>query len=42
MKAELHRLKKELKDNDQFADKQPPYGADWQPPRKGKKGQESP
>jgi arylsulfatase A-like enzyme len=31
LKAELYRLKKELKDNDQFADTQPPPGVDGQP-----------
>ena len=38
LKAELYRLKKELKDNDQFADEQPPPGVDGQPARapKGK------
>ncbi len=30
LKAELYRLKKELKDEDQFADKQPPAGVDGQ------------
>ncbi|HEY3322021.1 MAG TPA: sulfatase [Planctomycetota bacterium] len=28
LKAEMYRLKKELKDEDQFADKQPPHGVD--------------
>lgn len=28
LKTELYRLKKELKDNDQFADQQPPHGVD--------------
>ena len=32
LKAELFRLKKELKDDDQFADSQPPGGVDGQPP----------
>ena len=31
LKMELARLKKELKDNDEFADKQPPGGVDGQP-----------
>jgi arylsulfatase A-like enzyme len=35
LKAELYRLKKELKDDDQFADKQPSTGVD-PAPRKGK------
>ncbi len=30
LKAEIFRLKKELKDDDQFADKQPPQGVDGQ------------
>lgn len=33
LKAELYRLKKELKDDDQFADQQPPNGVDGQPPK---------
>jgi arylsulfatase A-like enzyme len=34
LKAELYRLKKELKDEDQFAEQQPPAGVDGQsPPR---------
>ena len=32
LKKELFRLKKELKDNDEFADQQPPPGVDGQPP----------
>ncbi len=32
LKAELYRLKKELKDDDQFADEQPPPGVDGPPP----------
>lgn len=32
LKAELYRLKKELKDDDQFADEQPPPGVDGSPP----------
>jgi arylsulfatase A-like enzyme len=32
LKDELYRLKKELKDDDQFADRQPPPGVDGQPP----------
>ncbi|HOB74052.1 MAG TPA: sulfatase [Phycisphaerae bacterium] len=35
LKAELYRLKKELKDEDQFADKLPPDGVDGLPPRRG-------
>jgi len=31
LKTELYRLKKELKDEDQFADRQPPAGVDGQP-----------
>ena len=30
LKTELYRLKKEVKDEDQFADKQPPPGVDGQ------------
>lgn len=30
LKAELYRLKKEFKDDDQFADQQPPAGVDGQ------------
>jgi arylsulfatase A-like enzyme len=38
LKAELHRLKAELKDDDQFANQQPPPGVDGQPaPRPGQK-----
>ena len=33
--AELYRLKKELKDDDQFADEQPPAGVDGAPPTRG-------
>jgi arylsulfatase A-like enzyme len=39
LKAELHRLKKELRDDDQFADEQPPPGVDgpfWQDSVPGK------
>ena len=32
LKKELYRLKKDLKDDDQFADEQPPAGVDGQPP----------
>jgi hypothetical protein len=32
LKKELARLKKELKDNDEFAHRQPPPGVDGQPP----------
>lgn len=32
LKTELYRLKKELKDEDQFADEQPPPGVDGSPP----------
>jgi arylsulfatase A-like enzyme len=35
LKAELGRLKKELKDDDQFADKLPPDGVDGPPPARG-------
>jgi arylsulfatase A-like enzyme len=35
LKAELYRLKKEYKDDDQFADRQPPSGVDGPPPRRG-------
>ena len=38
LKAELSRLKKELKDEDQFANKQPPDGVDFAPPKSGPKG----
>jgi arylsulfatase A-like enzyme len=34
LKTELYRLKKELKDEDQFANEQPPAGVDGQPPPK--------
>jgi len=34
LKEELYRLKKEVGDQDQFADTQPPPGVDGQPPRK--------
>lgn len=34
LKTELYRLKKELKDEDQFAGQQPPAGVDGQPVRK--------
>ena len=37
LKAELYRLKKELKDDDQFADEQPPAGVDGQPAPRLKK-----
>ncbi len=37
LKAELYRLKKALKDDDQFADAQPPQGANPRPAAKGKK-----
>jgi arylsulfatase A-like enzyme len=36
LKTELYRLKKELKDNDQFANEQPPAGADGQGGRRSK------
>ncbi len=36
LKTELYRLKKEVKDDDQFADQQPPNGVDGQPPPKKK------
>ncbi len=35
LKGELYRLKKELKDDDQFADRQPPNGVGGQPPAGG-------
>ena len=41
LKTELYRLKKEVKDDDQYANEQPPGGVDGQPAptaRKGKKG----
>jgi hypothetical protein len=31
LKTELYRLKKELKDNDEFANEQPPNGVDPKP-----------
>jgi arylsulfatase A-like enzyme len=37
LKAELYRLKKEVKDDDQFADSQPPHSVD--PPRPKKDGE---
>jgi arylsulfatase A-like enzyme len=37
LKAELHRLKKGVKDDDQFANQQPPPGASGQPAPKRKK-----
>jgi arylsulfatase A-like enzyme len=37
LKTELYRLKKEVKDDDQFADKQPPNGVDGQPLNRKKK-----
>jgi hypothetical protein len=41
LKKELYRLKKEVKDDDQFADKQPPAGVDGALMRKtGKKAPE--
>jgi arylsulfatase A-like enzyme len=36
LKAELARLKKQVKDDDQFANEQPPDGVDGERPRKGK------
>jgi hypothetical protein len=33
LKTELYRLKQEVRDNDEFANAQPPPGADGQPPR---------
>jgi hypothetical protein len=36
LKTELYRLKKELKDEDQFAYEQPPEGASGRPPAKSK------
>ncbi len=41
LKAELYRLKRGLKDFDQFADAQPPNGVDGQPPS-GKRGPAKP
>ncbi len=38
LKAELHRLKKELKDDDQFANEQPRGGVDGPPPTRGAGG----
>ncbi len=35
LKAEMYRLKKELKDEDQFAEEQPPAGVDGPPTRRG-------
>lgn len=35
LKTELYRLKKELKDDDQFANQQPPDGVDGPAPRRG-------
>jgi arylsulfatase A-like enzyme len=37
LKAELYRLKKDVKDEDQFANEQPPQGVGGQPARKRKK-----
>jgi arylsulfatase A-like enzyme len=37
LKTELYRLKKEVKDDDQFADKQPPNGVDGQVQARKKK-----
>jgi arylsulfatase A-like enzyme len=39
MKAELYRLKKEVKDDDQFANEQPPLGVGPQPEKKSKASQ---
>ena len=36
LKTELSRLKKEVKDDDQYASEQPPPGVDGQPAAKGK------
>jgi arylsulfatase A-like enzyme len=38
LKAEMYRLKKELKDEDQFADKLPPPGVDGPPPKQPRRG----
>ena len=38
LKAELYRLKKEMKDDDQFANEQPKDGVDGPAPVRGKKG----
>ena len=37
LKTELYRLKKEVKDDDQFAYEQPPPGVDGQPAARRKK-----
>jgi len=42
LKQELFRLKKEVKDEDQFADSQPPNGVDPRPRRKPADGEASP
>jgi len=44
LKQELYRLKKELKDEDQFADKQPPHGVDGggAPAKKARQKAEAP
>jgi arylsulfatase A-like enzyme len=42
LKAEMYRLKKELKDTDQFADHQPPAGVDGPPPRRGRASNDAP
>jgi arylsulfatase A-like enzyme len=42
LKAELYRLKKDLKDTDQFADQQPPPGVDGQLPGAKKLGKQKP
>jgi arylsulfatase A-like enzyme len=42
LKAELYRLKKEVKDDDQFADQQPPAGADGQLPKRNKPARKGP
>lgn len=42
LKDELYRLKKEVKDDDQFADQQPPAGADGQLPKRNKPARKGP
>jgi len=42
LKTELYRLKKDLKDTDQFADQQPPPGANGQLPGAKKFGKQKP
>jgi arylsulfatase A-like enzyme len=42
LKEELHRLKREVKDNDEFAYEQPPAGVDGQVPAPARAGQRAP